>query len=133
MRNAVLPSSPSEIIVFPALNLTVCIDLPSKTADSLSTVVGGMIGAQPSLHYIAVPNARTRGQSSTKNSGEAETWAVAMAVPPASFWNNPRRFASNLLEKIRLFPHPTAANPCRPRAGGRRNPPGPKSQYLQYS
>src|SRR5439155_26517278 len=37
MRNAVLPSSPSEIIVSPALRLTVCIDVTSKIADNEST------------------------------------------------------------------------------------------------
>src|SRR5215472_17809068 len=34
MRNALLPSSPSDMIVSPALNLTVCIGTTSNTADA---------------------------------------------------------------------------------------------------
>src|SRR6185295_9854394 len=51
MRNAVLPSSPSEITVSPALSLTVCIDVTSKTADGSSMFVGGMIGRQNHVPY----------------------------------------------------------------------------------
>src|SRR5438309_1734956 len=44
IRNAVFPSSPSEIIVSPAPNLTVCIDVLEDSRQRVH-VVGGMIGA----------------------------------------------------------------------------------------